>query len=196
MKEKRTIQQVEKKIADFFRIQRRMPTYSEMIELLGVKSKSVVDFWVKKLIAAGLLEKDSRGFLKPVRQGFGIPMIGEIQAGFPSPAEEELRDIISLDEYLINRPDSSFLLQVTGDSMIEEGIKDGDLVVVEKGREPRNGDIVIAEVDGKWTLKYFRREGADVILEAANPRYPLIRAKTELRVGGIVAAMIRKYKGK
>ncbi len=173
-----------------------MPTYSEMIELLGVKSKSVVDFWVKKLIAAGLLEKDSRGFLKPVRQGFGIPMIGEIQAGFPSPAEEELRDIISLDEYLINRPDSSFLLQVTGDSMIEEGIKDGDLVVVEKGREPRNGDIVIAEVDGKWTLKYFRREGADVILEAANPRYPLIRAKTELRVGGIVAAMIRKYKGK
>jgi repressor LexA len=120
-------------------------------------------------------------------------MVGEIQAGFPSPAEEELRDIISLDEFLINRPDSSFLLKVTGDSMIEEGIKEGDLVIVEKGREPRNGDIVVAEVDGEWTLKYFKREGREVVLEAANPRYPIIRAKMELRVGGVISAVVRKY---
>ena len=175
------------------RINRRMPTYSEMLELLEVKSKSVVDFWIKKLIAAGVLEKDSRGFLKAARPSLGIPMVGSIQAGFPSPAEEELRDIISLDEFLINRPDSSFLLQVAGDSMIEEGIKEGDLVIIEKGRDPKNGDIVVAEVDGEWTLKYFRREGQDVVLEAANSRYPLIRARAELRVGGVVSAVVRKY---
>jgi SOS-response transcriptional repressor LexA len=64
---------------------------------------------------------------------------------------------------------------------------------VEKGREPKNGDIVIAEVDGEWTLKYFKREGNRVILEAANPRYPVIRAKSELRVGGVVTAVIRRY---
>jgi repressor LexA len=193
MKAKRTIEWVEKKIADFARMNRRMPTYSEMTDLLGVKSKSVVDFWIKKLIANGILEKDARGFLKRTQTGLGLPMVGEIQAGFPSPAEEELRDIISLDEFLINRPDSSFLLKVTGDSMIEEGIKEGDLVIVEKGREPRNGDIVVAEVDGEWTLKYFKREGREVVLEAANPRYPIIRAKTELRVGGVISAVVRKY---
>ncbi len=192
-KTKRTIEWVERRIADFSRINRRMPTYSEMLDLLGVKSKSVVDFWIKKLIAGGILEKDSRGFLKSSRRSFGIPMVGQIQAGFPSPAEEELRDIISLDEFLINRPDSSFLLQVTGDSMIEEGIKEGDLVIIEKGRDPKNGDIVVAEVDGEWTLKYFRREGKEVVLEAANARYPIIRARMELRVGGVVSAVVRKY---
>jgi SOS regulatory protein LexA len=120
-------------------------------------------------------------------------MVGEVMAGFPSPAEEELRDIISLDEYLINRPESSFLLKVSGDSMTGEGIMEGDLVIVEKGREPKNGDIVVAEVDGEWTMKYFRKEKKTVILESANPKYPAIRPKSELRLCGVVTAVIRKY---
>ncbi len=66
-------------------------------------------------------------------------------------------------------------------------------MIIEKGREPRNGDIVIAEVDGDWTLKYFRREGGEVVLEAANSKYPLIRARQELRIGGVVSAVVRKY---
>ena len=193
MKTKRTSRWVERQIGDFFRVNRRMPTYSEMMDLLSVRSKSVVDFWIKKLITEGVLEKDARGFLRIARQALGIPMVGEIRAGFPSPAEEELQDIISLDEFLINRPDSSFLLQVAGDSMIDEGIREGDLVIIEKGREPKNGDIVVAEVDGDWTLKYFRREGREVVLEAANPNYPLIRAREELRIGGVVSAVVRKY---
>ncbi|MEI8173440.1 MAG: S24 family peptidase [Deltaproteobacteria bacterium] len=67
------------------------------------------------------------------------------------------------------------------------------VLYVEKGREPKNGDIVIAEVDDEWTLKYFKRNEKAVVLEAANPRYPVIRAKSELRVGGVVTAVIRKY---
>ena len=120
-------------------------------------------------------------------------MVGAVQAGFPSPAEEELRDIISLDEYLITRPDSSFLLTVSGDSMIGEGIKAGDLVIVERGREPKSGDVILAEVDGEWTMKYFRKQGKEIVLEAANPQYPPIRPKSELRVGGVITAVIRKY---
>jgi repressor LexA len=77
--------------------------------------------------------------------------------------------------------------------MIGEGIREGDLVIVEKGREPRNGDIVIAEVDGEWTIKYFRKQGKQVVLEAANPQYPLIRPQQELKIGGVVSAVIRKY---
>jgi SOS regulatory protein LexA len=193
MKEKRSLETVERRISEFFLHNRRMPTYSEMTDLLGVRSKSVVHFWVKKLMASGILERDTKGFLKPLRRSLLLPLVGEIQAGFPSPAEEELRDVISLDEYLITRPASSFILKVSGDSMIGEGIKPGDLVIVEKGREPKNGDVILAQVDGEWTMKYFTKRGGRVVLESANEKYPPIRPKEELKLGGIVTAVIRKY---
>jgi SOS regulatory protein LexA len=193
MKEKRTLQTVRNLITAFFRENRRMPSFGEMVDLLGVRSKSVVNFWVDKLIGADILEKDDKGRLTFKKSAFAIPMAGSVQAGFPSPEEEALCDIMSIDEYLISRPDSSFLLKVSGDSMTGEGIMEGDLVVVEKGRQPRNGDVVIAEVDGEWTMKYFRKQGRQVILEAANPKYPIIRPKQELRLGGVVTAVVRKY---
>jgi SOS regulatory protein LexA len=193
MKEKRTPQSVQKLIAAFFRENRRMPSFAEMVGLLGVRSKSVVNFWINKLIAAGVLEKDGKGYLTFTKRPLAIPRLGSVQAGFPSPEEEVLCDTLSMDEYLITKPEASFLLQVSGDSMIGAGIMTGDLVVVEKGREPSNGDVVIAEVDGEWTMKYFRRQGKQVLLEAANPNYPVIRARTELRLGGVVTAVIRKY---
>jgi len=104
------------------------------------------------------LQKDAKGFLSPARLSLGLPLAGEVCAGFPSPAEEELRDVISFDDYLVAHPETSFLLSVTGDSMIGEGIMEKDLVIVERGREPKNGDIILAEVDGNWTMKYFRKK--------------------------------------
>jgi SOS regulatory protein LexA len=171
MKEKRTIKTVQKIIAAFFRENRRMPSFAEMVGILDVKSKSVVHFWVKKLIEAGIIEKDNKGHLTFSKRSFAVPLVGSVQAGFPSPEEETLGDILSMDEYLITRPDASFLLQVHGDSMIGEGIMEGDLVIVEKGREPKSGNVVIAEVDGEWTMKYFRKQGNHITLEAANPKY-------------------------
>jgi len=193
MKEKRTIQTVQKSLAAFFRENRRMPSFSEMTSLLDVRSKSVVNFWIDKLIGAEILEKDRKGHLKFKQSTFAIPLAGSIQAGFPSPEEEALCDIMSMDEYLITKPDASFLLKVSGDSMIGEGIMEGDLVIVERGRAPKIGDVVIAEVDGEWTMKYFKKQGGKVYLEAANPKYPIIRPKTELQLGGVVTAVIRKY---
>jgi len=118
---------------------------------------------------------------------------GEICAGFPSPAEEELRDIISFDEYLVGNPETSFLLSVTGDSMSGAGIMENDLVIVQRGRQPKNGDIILAEVDGNWTMKYFRRKGKTLTLEAANPKYPPIVPQEELRIARVVTALVRKY---
>jgi SOS regulatory protein LexA len=118
---------------------------------------------------------------------------GEVCAGFPSPAEEELRDVISFDEYLVAHPEASFLLSVTGDSMIGAGIMEKDLVIVERGRQPKNGDIILAEVDGNWTMKYFRKQGKTITLEAANPRYSPIVPQTELRIAGVITALVRKY---
>jgi len=193
MKVKRTLQDVEKKITAFFRDQGRMPTYSEIAEIIGVRSKSVVHFWVAKLLSTGILQKDAKGFLFLRRNPRALKLAGEVCAGFPSPAEEELRDIISFDEYLIRNPETSFLLSVTGDSMIEAGIREKDLVIVEKNKEPQNGDIILAEVDGNWTMKYFRRRGKMVTLEAANSKYSPIIPRTDLRIAGVITAVVRKY---
>ena len=170
-----------------------MPSFAEMVDLFEVKSKSVVNFWINKLIDANLLEKDNKGHLTFTNRSFAIPMCGSVQAGFPSAEEEALCDVMSMDEYLIVKPDASFLLKVSGDSMIGAGIMEEDLVIVEKGRQPKIGDVVIAEVDGEWTMKYFKKENGQVYLEAANPKYPIIRPKTELRLGGVVTAVVRKY---
>jgi SOS regulatory protein LexA len=193
METKRTVKSVAQKIADFSRDRHRMPTYEEMLTLLAVRSKSVVHFWMNKLLQEGILEKDKSGHLTFINSLIGVPLAGGVSAGFPSPAEEELRDVISFDEYLITKQADSFLLKVDGDSMIGAGIMPNDLVLVERGREPKTGDIVIAEVDGAWTMKYFHKKGKEVYLEAANPKYPRITPVTEMHIGGVVAAVVRKY---
>ena len=193
METKRTIKSVAQKLADFSRDRHRMPTYEEMLTLLAVRSKSVVHFWMNKLLQEGILEKDKSGHLTFINSLVGVPLAGEVSAGFPSPAEEELRDVISFDEYLITKQAESFLLKVDGDSMIGAGIMPDDLVLVERGREPKTGDIVIAEVDGAWTMKYFHKKGKEVYLEAANPKYPRIKPVAEMRLGGVVTAVVRKY---
>lgn len=96
---------------------------------------------------------------------------------FPSAAEEELVDILSLDEYLIKNSQSSFLIKVEGHSMIEAGIYPKDLVIFERGRQPVDGDIVIAEVDGQWMMRYFYKRDRQV----------------ELKIAGVITAVIRKY---
>lgn len=193
MKKTRDIKSVEESLAAFYRRQKRMPTYTEMMDLFEVRSKSVVSYWIDKLIEKGILEKDAQGFLKLSDISFGIPLVGNIAAGLPASAEENTRDVVSMDAYLVAKPESSFLLRVTGDSMIGAGIMEGDLVVVERNREPKNGDIVLAEVDGQWTMKYFRRRGGQVVLEAANPAYPTICPREELKIGGVITASVRKY---
>jgi len=193
MKKTRDIKSIEQALVAFYRSSKRMPTYTEMMDLFEVRSKSVVSYWIDKLIEKGILEKDGQGFLKLSGISFGIPLVGNVAAGLPVSAEESSRYVVSMDEYLVAKPDSSFLLRVTGDSMIGAGIMEGDLVIVERNRTPKNGDIVLAEVDSQWTMKYFRRQGREVVLEAANPAYPLIHPKEELKIGGVITASVRKY---
>ncbi len=121
-------------------------------------------------------------------------LLGLVEAGFPSPAEEELRDTLSLDEFLVENPDASFLLKVSGDSMAGAGILPGDLVIVDRGQTGKSGDIVIAEVDGEWTMKYLKKSGDAVYLVPANPRYRPVKPKRELKIAGVVTAVVRKYK--
>jgi SOS-response transcriptional repressor LexA len=84
-------------------------------------------------------------------------------------------------------------LRIKGDSMVEAGIKEGDMVIVERGANYRDGDIVIAEVDGQWTIKYFRQNGKQIYLEPANKNYKPIYPKEELIISAVVKAVVRKY---
>jgi len=139
--------------------------------LAGFKSKNAVHKLVGKLIELGVVAKDTTGRLIPKRLGTALPVLGVVAAGWPSPAEEELLDTMTLDEYLIQNKEATYLLQVKGDSMIEAGIMPGDHVLVERGAEPKDGDIVIAEVDGSWTMKFFRKRGSRVVLVPGNKKY-------------------------
>jgi repressor LexA len=182
------------KITDFYRRNRRLPSYREMLKITGLKSTNAIHKIVEKLISEGVLKKDDQGKLSPTRKIFGeIKVLGMVEAGFPSPAEEELIDTMTLDEYLIKNREATYMLEARGDSMIDAGIMPGDLVLVERGPEPKPGDIVIAEVDGKWTMKYFRKMGKRAFLAPANKKYQPIFPEEELNIAAIVRAVIRKY---
>lgn len=170
-----------------------MPTYSEMMQLYGYKSKAAVFFVIQKFIKEGVLSKDKKGKLIPKRLYGNISLLGYVEAGFPSPAEEELIDTMSLDEYLIGNKEATFMLKVKGDSMIDAGIREGDMVLVERGKQAKPGQIVIAEVDGEYTMKYLRVKNGKHYLEAANEKYKPIYPKNELQVEAVVSAVIRKY---
>ncbi|PIQ72934.1 repressor LexA [Candidatus Roizmanbacteria bacterium CG_4_10_14_0_2_um_filter_36_35] len=176
----------------FFKKNRRLPSYSEMLKLFGFSSKNAVFKLINKWVEANFLKKEN-GKLAPTSKFFALPILGNIKAGFPILAEEN-KNYLTLDEYLIEDPQSSFLLKVSGDSMIGIGIFEGDIVIIEKKKEAFTGDIVLAQIDNEWTLKIFKKDRLKkiIFLEAANPRYPPFYPQNELQIYGVVRAVIRK----
>lgn len=120
---------------------------------------------------------------------------GSVVAGFPSPAEQYLEPPLDLNEFLIKRPAATYFVRVKGDSMINAGIQHGDLLVVDRSLRPASGDIIIASVDGDFTVKTYRRDKDGVRLEPANPAYPIIHIKKgqELDYFGKVTACIHQF---
>ncbi len=181
-------------ISRFYYQKGRMPSFSEVGEIVGFRSKNAASKLIHKLEQLKVLEKDEKGRLIPGSISYPVKVLGMVEAGFPSPAEEELADTMSLDEFLIHNPSSTFLLKVSGDSMSEAGILPGDMVIVDRSQDPKSGDIIIAEVDGEWTMKYLKKRGNSVTLVPANPRYKTVKPKKELKIAGVVTAVIRKYR--
>ncbi len=182
------------KILDFYRKNRRLPGYKEMMTLLGFKSKNAVYKLINKLVDDGVVDKDSSGKLTPMKIFGQVPLLGLVEAGIPTSVDEDTSESLNIDEYLVGGSKAStYLLEVKGDSMIDEGIREGDLVVVERRGNPKDGDIVIAEVDGGWTMKYFKKKGNLIYLKPANKNYSPIYPQYDLKVAAIVKGVIRKY---
>ena len=189
------------KLESFYAQNKRMPTYSEMMKLFNFKSKNAVFKVIEKLLDAGMVAKDHLGRLMPSDSFSEVPMLGFVTAGFPATVEEELADTVNLDDLLIKNKPLTYMLEVDGDSMIDAHIEKGDMVLVEKTNHAKDGDIIIAEVDGEFTMKYFRRSTTltagkmveKVWLEPANKNYKPIYPTYSLNINAVVKAVIRKY---
>lgn len=170
-----------------------MPVYTEMLKLFGFKSKNAVAKVIDKLVSEGIIDKDSSGHLVPLRLAGEVPLLGLVEAGIPTAADQIDLDTINLDDYLIPNKDNTYLLEVKGDSMIDAGIHEGDMVVAEKKSQAKDGDIVIALVDGGWTMKYYRTRQGKTYLEPANKDFKNIYPEYQLEIAAIVKGVIRKY---
>ena len=190
-------------IREFQRKRGYSPSLADLAIAFGVRSKNAVAKVVTALVREGYIEKDPKGRIKIIEfneserdaatMPLVLPLFGPIAAGFAAAAEEQAEELVTIDDYLVRRKDSTFLLRVRGDSMIDAGIHEGDLVVVERGVEPRVGDIVVGVLDDEYTLKRLKRDKGKYYLQAENPRYPDLFALSELKTAGVVRGVIRRY---
>ncbi len=182
------------KLQDYYADHGVLPSYATMMALLGLRSKSPIAALVARLKLQGYLESTPEKRLKPSPRFFERAIYDSVRAGMPTPANDDQHDTLTIDRYLVNRPSQTVLITVKGDSMIDAGIHDGDVVVVEKNANAGAGDMVVAIVDNEFTLKHLDREKNAWILRPANPAYPVIRPKGQLELFGLVVGMCRKYR--
>lgn len=118
-----------------------------------------------------------------------------VPAGFPSPAADHLEKHISLDELFDLRAPHVYLVKIEGDSMNGAGLFSGDLVIVDRGREARHGDIVIAALNGEPVCKRLHRKGSEVILQSENPAYPqrYVLESDDMTIWGVVRYSVRDH---
>jgi len=185
------MEKYKKIIKTFYQKHKRMPGYSEMCKLFGFASKNAVAKVVEKLVSEGFVKKDECGKLVPLSLNEEIPLLGYVEAGFPSPAEEMALDRISIEDLLLGTKEKMYLLRVKGLSMKDAGIYEGDLLLIERTDVAKVGSIVVANLDGEWTVKYLREKQGKKYLEAANEDYPDLWPMDSLEIGGVVRSVIR-----
>lgn len=125
-----------------------------------------------------------------------LPLAGSpVRAGFPSPAEDFCEKQLDIASLLVQHPQATFLLRVAGPSMQDYGISDGDLILVDRSIQARHGHIVVAVVDGEFTVKYLYQAGGVVRLKAGNPTYPDIIPKGDqtLEIWRVVTSGIKRF---
>ena len=190
-------------VGEFQRKRGYSPSLSDLALAFGVRSKNAVAKVVNVLTREGFIEKDPKGRIKILEitekdndrpEPLMLPLFGPISAGFAAPVEEQAEEMLTLDAYLIGtQRASTFLLRVKGDSMIDAGIYEGDIVVVDRKKQPKLNEIVVGVLDGEYTLKRLKRDKGKFYLQAENPNYPDMYAMEELQVGGVVIGVMWKY---
>ena len=173
-------------LEDFMDSKGYAPSIREIAEHLGFASTKAVKVHLDEMADMGLIEKEG-GVARGIRLiNKGMPIIGRVAAGQPTLQFEGVEGHFSLDTWK-----GSFLLRVKGDSMTDAGISEGDLAVIDKDKEPRKGDIVVALVEDETTVKRLEKMDGRWILKPENPEYKII--DREFKVVGVVIGVIRRY---
>lgn len=170
------------------------PTREEIMQAFGFRSPNAAECHLRALARKGVIDMlpgTSRGIR--IARSAGLPLVGRVAAGAPILAEQHVEDHFQLDPRLF-RPHPDYLLRVHGDSMIDAGIHDGDLLAVHRSSEVRNGQIVVARLGDEVTVKRFQRRGERIQLLPANPRHQAIVVDPEMtsfHIEGIGVGVIR-----
>jgi repressor LexA len=182
------------------------PTYREIGDAIGISSTNGVADHIKALVRKGYVRKEPSGTARGLqlttkagqaREGatIAVPLVGTVAAGSPILAEQNHDGTMYMGADMLPRKGTVFALKVRGESMIEEGIHDGDVVFVHQRPDVRNGDIVVALIDGEATVKYFFRERDRVRLDPAHPTMkPIyVNENNDASIQGVVVGVYRQY---
>lgn len=169
-----------------------LPSLEVIKNDFNYKSKNSIAQFFRAFKEKGLIENfNGRSYIAKSALGAAF-FSSKVRAGFASVVDDAVDKLISFDEELNLNSPSTFVFKVSGDSMVELGIFDGDFVTIKKTSSPSNDDVVLAEVDGGFTLKIYKKEGAKVYLKPANKAYPNIYPTTSLNVFGVLTGIVRK----
>lgn len=171
-----------------------LPSYAQMSALLHFKAKNASFKLAQRLCKTGHLQQAPGGRLSPGEHFFELPLIDEsVPAGVADPGEiSGGADRQAIDRLLVDHPDQTVLVRVKGDSMMDAGVLDGDTAVVVKGVAARDGDYVVARIDGGYTLKELRTVDRKRVLVPHNETYKIMSAQSELEIVGVVKGIVRR----
>ena len=188
-------------LVDYYNKNNVYPTFDEMRDFLKIKSKSGIHKLLSSLEEKGYVNRlphkaRALSINSSVNENEkNLPFLGRIAAGNPIEAITGSFEQISVPNYLINNKDEHFSLEVTGDSMVDAGIFDGDLVIIRKTEAANSGDIVVALIDqNEVTLKRFRSFKNSIALEPANKNYKIrLFGEDRVKIQGKLVGLIRKF---
>lgn len=184
------------RLRDYYAENRRIPSFQRIAGLMGFASKAAASKLMDRLAGAGFFERtpDDDAWI-PGERFFERPLADTaVRAGAPDMIEGSQGQLFLVDRYLVRQPSRTVMVPVKGDSMIDAGIHDGDIVVVVRTKAANAGDFVIAIVDDEFTLKELALEKGRFVLKPHNPAYPVIRPQGELEIFGVVTGLVRRYR--
>ena len=185
------------RLRDYYADNRRIPSFQRIAALLGFASKAASSKLMERLASAGFVERttDDDAWIPSTRFFERSLMTVAVRAGAPDMIDGVGGDPFIVDHYLVRQPSRTVMVPVKGDSMVDAGIHDGDIVVVERTKAAKAGDYVIAIVDDEFTLKELRNERGKFVLQPHNKAYPVIRPKGQLEIYGVVTGLVRRIRG-
>ncbi len=182
-------------LRDYYAENQHIPSIQRVADLVGLTSKSSASGMLDRLADAGFLDRapDDGAWIPAVRF-FERPLAeNAVRAGAPDAIEGDATQSFLVDQYVVRRPSRTVMVPVKGDSMIDAGIHEGDIAVVERTHLATPGDFVVAIVDNEFTLKQLALERGRFVLKPHNPAYPVIRPKGELEIFGVMTGLVRRY---